>query len=223
MHSLLVAGYIYAVIVQTSDYDDNSTYCVGPYFSKWHKSKTVDEKHSKKKKVLRAFSMNLYSRYESEQQHWLMGTNAYKICVFSSQCHLGTQNTRWQQKKKGKIQGSKSHGRQKNSNETLRKQKLVHPLMSSNCLVDSYTSSTRWSSCSRKNRIPGDDTQIRKPFTSFVSEHPVLALPQHVTLKPKWHWGELHKHRHVVNPAGACCRDVTTWIFFLGVLHARII
>lgn len=101
------------------------------------------------------------------------------------------------------------------SDETLRKQKqkLVHPLMSSNCPVDSHINK-RWSSCSRKNRIAGDDTWIRKAFDCFASERPVLALPQHVTLKPKWHWEELHKHEHVVNPAGACYHDVITWFFF---------
>ena len=85
--------------------------------------------------------------------------------------------------------------------------------MSWHCPVDSHISSRRWSSCRRKNRIPGDDTWIRKTFASFASECPVLALPQHVTLKPKCHWEELHKHGHVVNPAGACYRDVTTWFF----------
>lgn len=50
VHSLLTAGYTFAVIVKTLDYDDNSTYCVSPYFSKLHKTRTVDEKHSKKKK-----------------------------------------------------------------------------------------------------------------------------------------------------------------------------
>lgn len=57
--------------------------------------------------------MNLCSRSESDQQHWLMGMNACKIRVFSSKCHLRTQDARRQWRKKSKIQGSKSHGKQK--------------------------------------------------------------------------------------------------------------
>lgn len=143
-----------------------------------------------------------------------MGTNDCKISVFSSKWHLGTEHIKWRWKKTNsrlKI----TWKTKKSSSETLRKQKLVHPLRISNSPVDSHKSNTRQSSCSRKNKIPRDYTRIRKPFTSFASEHPVLALPQHVTLKPKWHWEELHKHGHVVNPAGACCCDVTTWFFSL--------
>lgn len=136
------------------------------------------------------------------------------MCIFITVSFRGTLcKVTTEKKVKSKAQ---NHMEDKiSSDETLRKQKqkLVHPLLSSNCPVDSHISNMRWSSCSRKNRIPGDDTWIRKAFTSFATERPVLALPQHVTLKPKWYWEELHKHGHVVNPAGACYHDVTTCFF----------
>lgn len=136
------------------------------------------------------------------------------MCIFIKMSFRDTACKVTIEKKKAKSKAQIHMEDKKGRNETLRKQKLLHPLVSSNYPVDSHTSNTRWSSCSRRNKIPRDDTQIRKSFTSVVSEHPVLALPQHVTLKPKWHWEELHKHGHVVHPAGACCSWCNHLIFF---------
>lgn len=65
-----------------------------------------------KKKVLRAFGVNLYSRQESEQQHWLMVQMAAKYASFHQNIIQG-HSMQSDNGKKGKIQGSKSHGRQK--------------------------------------------------------------------------------------------------------------
>lgn len=64
-------------------------------------------------------------------------------------------------------------------------------------------------------QLLGMTHELEKQLPPFASERPVLAVPQHVTLKPKWYWEELHKHGHVVNPAGTCYHDVTTCFFSL--------
>lgn len=55
--------------------------------------------------------------------------------------NTGCKETMGKKKVKSKAQNQMED--KKSSKETLRMQKLVHPLMSSNCLVDSHTNNTR--------------------------------------------------------------------------------